>query len=301
MDKFTKEEKESTAITTVIFLAVFLPLYFLTYTITDPDPRELAQLEGGGGGGGVTINFGNSDQGSGANFRSEMLEAAQKFRAEQPVPSAAPPEEMVGSDDDDAEAVANTKPVEKKDARTQNAKTDDKPKPVTKPKPEQPRTINNSALNGILNGDGNTGGSGNQGSMDGSLSSGSYSGDGGSGGGRGGGTGSGNGTGTGPGSGSGSGGGSGAGRGTGVGDYNLAGRKALTKPKPGGCNENGTVVVQITVDRSGKVIKTETGRGTNASPCLIAKAKSAAADTRWDAGSSDKQVGSITYNFKVTD
>ncbi|KOS04704.1 hypothetical protein AM493_00575 [Flavobacterium akiainvivens] len=304
MEKFTKEEKESTAITIVIFLAVFLPLYFLTYTITDPDPLELAMLEGGGGGGGVTINFGNSNDGMGANYRSELLDAATKFKAEQPAP-APPAEEIVGSDDDEAEAVANTKPVERKEPRMQNAKPEDnpKPKPTATPKPEQPRRPQNAALDAMLNnnGDGNTGRAGNQGSMDGSISSGSYSGDGGSGGGRGGGQGSGDGTGTGPGSGSGSGGGSGAGRGTGVGDYNLAGRKALTKPKPGGCNENGTVVVQITVDRSGKVIKAETGRGTNASPCLIAKAKSAAQDTKWDAGSSDKQVGSITYNFKVTD
>ena len=296
--KLTKEEKESGIITLIIFLAVLLPLIIFRYTITEPDPLQ-ALLEGGGGGGGVTINFGDSDEGYGANYQSQLLEAANKVKA-QPAASA-PSEEVVGSDNDDAEAVANTKPVQNKDPRMQNAKPEiDKPK-----QPKQPERPRNAALDTLLNSsnasDGNTGGSGNQGSRTGSISSGSYSGDGGSGGGSGGGQGSGTGTGQGPGSGSGSGGGSGAGRGTGVGNYNLAGRKALTKPEPAGCNEAGRVTVQITVDNTGKVIKAETGRGTNASPCLITQAKAAALKTKFDAGTSEKQVGTIIYNFTLTD
>lgn len=295
MAKLTKEEKESGIITLVIFLAVLLPLVIFRYTITEPDPLQ-ALLEGGGGGGGVTINFGDSDDGMGANYRSELLEAASKVKAE---PAASvPSEEVVGSDNDEAVAVANTKPVQNKDPRMQNAK------PETE-KPRQPAKPSNPALDALLNsnntGDGNTGRAGNQGSRTGSISSGSYDGGGGSGGGRGGGEGSGDGTGQGPGSGSGSGGGSGAGRGTGVGNYNLAGRKALAKSEPAGCNEFGKVTVQITVDGSGKVIKAETGRGTNASPCLINQAKAAALKWKFDAGTSDKQVGTIVYNFTVTD
>jgi hypothetical protein len=272
MVRLTREEKESVGITLTVFAIVMLLLFVLKYPKSEDIKEEKQEvelmLEGGGGGGGTPmINFGES--GSGAKYKNE---------------SSLPTEEAVGSDDDKAEAVVNTNPVRERDQTMQNHKPE---APVAPKKPSNP------ALDNMLGG----ADAGGQGS---GISNGSY-GTGGTGGGVGTGNGTGNGSGTGPGSGSGSGGGSGAGRGTGVGNYNLAGRKALTKPKPGGCNENGTVVVQITVDRSGKVIKTETGRGTNASPCLIANAKSAAMDTRWDAGNSDKQVGSITYNFKVTD
>lgn len=300
MEKITREEKESAIITVCIFFAIFLPLVFVTYTVTYPDPLTV-MLEGGGGGGGVTLNFGDSNDGVGANYKSELLEAASKVKAE-PAPSA-PSEEVVGSDDDNAEAVANTKPVEKKDPRMQNAKPETE-KPVTPKKPT------NSALDNLLNsnntGDGDTGRAGNQGSRNGDISSGAYSGSGGSGGGSGGGTGSGNGTGTGPGSGSGSGGGSGAGRGTGVGDYQLAGRKVLTKPKPNyNCNEEGIVVVSVSVDRDGKVIAATPGaRGTtNPASCLLTQAKAAAMQTKFDSSSDapEKQVGKIIYNFKLTD
>jgi TonB family protein len=299
MKKITKEEKQSAFATGIIFLSLFLPLVFFTYTVTYPDPLTV-MLEGGGGGGGVTLNFGDSDDGVGANYRSELLEAASKVKA-QPVTSA-PSEEVVGSDDDDSEAVANTKPVEKKDPRMQNAKVETK-EPV---KPKQPT---NSALDAFINsnntGDGNTGRSGNQGSRSGDVSSGAYTGDGGSGGGRGGGQGSGDGTGTGPGSGSGSGGGSGAGHGTGVGDYRLDGRKPVTRPKPQyRCNEQGTVTVQITVDRSGKVIKVDRGRPTtNSAQCLYDQARQAAFDTRFESSATapEKQTGTIVYNFKLTD
>jgi len=269
MVRLKKHEQESVLITLGIFTALLILLFVLKHHASeipeeDPPPIEL-ELEGGGGGGGATINFGNS--GGGAKFQSSQ-----------------PTEEVVGSSDDKAEAVANTKPVPVRDPQMQN------PKPVVDNTPRKPT---NAALDNLLNGsDQGGGGSG--------ISSGTY-GSGGTGNGTGGGTGSGNGTGTGPGSGSGSGGGSGSGRGTGVGSYTLAGRKPLAKSEPAGCNEFGKVTVQITVDASGKVIKAETGRGTNASPCLISQAKAAAMKWKFDAGTSEKQVGTIVYNFTVTD
>lgn len=275
MIRLTRQEKESWFITTGIFIAVLLLLIFLKTTLPEEEekekekekPVELA-LEGGGGGGGTMINFGSA--GPGARMQDDVN---------------LPTEEVVGSADDRAEADVNTAPVITRDRTMQNQRPQTTPTPPTRPR--------NNALDNILGGN-DASGNGN------GLSDGAY-GQGGTGGGRGTGTGTGTGSGTGPGSGSGSGGGSGAGRGTGVGDYNLAGRKPLDKPKPKGCNENGVVVVQITVDRSGKVIKTETGRGTNASPCLIENAKYAARQTPWDKGNADKQVGTIVYNFTVTD
>ena len=198
---------------------------------------------------------------------------------------------MVGSDDDKAEAVANTKPVKVRDPLMQNSK----PQVQVDKTPKKPT---NSALDNLIKGNDQGGGG------DG-VSHGSY-GTGGTGNGTGGGTGSGNGTGTGPGSGSGSGGGSGAGHGTGVGNYNLSGRKLVSKRSPEYiCNEEGKVVVQITVDKNGKVIAAQPGaRGTtNPAKCLADQARSAAMSTKFDSSDSapEKQVGTIIYNFKLTE
>ncbi|MXN92945.1 energy transducer TonB [Flavobacterium sp. Sd200] len=296
MAAYTEQEKKSLIATTLIFGLLLLALILIKYS----EKTELADLEGGGGGGGVTVNFGDSDVGSGADFKSEVLEVKQTTKQQPPVASA-PEEEIIGSDLEDAPAIANTKPVTKKEPKKEDAK----PQPVKAP---QPSKSTSDALSNLLNGnakggDGDDGVAGNKGKSTGSLSSGSYDGDGGSGGGRGGGNGSGDGTGTGPGSGSGSGGGSGSGRGTGVGNYNLAGRKVLTKPAPRyTCNEQGTVVIQITVDDSGKVIKAERGRGTtNSAQCLFDQAKQAALNTKFDKGSVAAQVGTIKYNFTLTE
>jgi len=299
MKEYTKQEKQSATITLIIFLMVFLPLIFLRYTITDPDPLQALLEEGGGGGGGVAIDFGDSEVGAGIRELSDVKSVAVSAPA-----AAASSEEVVGSDDDEAEAVANTKPVQNKDPRMENAKPEAPKKPVV---PAKPR---NEALDNLLNGssnggDGNTGQAGNQGRNNG-ISNGGYDGDGGSGGGRGGGTGSGNGTGTGPGSGSGSGGGSGAGNGTGVGNYKLAGRKVITKPAPRyTCNEEGVVVVAISVDQSGKVILANAGaRGTtNSARCLADQAEAAALNTKFDSNpnAAEKQTGTIVYNFKLTE
>lgn len=298
----TNEEKKSLAITTVIFVLAMLFLFIFKYT-QKKDLADLAELEGGGGGGGLTVNFGDSDVGSGADFRNETLDITEKVK-QTPAGSQADEEEIVASDLDDAPAVVKTKPVEKKDPKKVETK------PVTVKGPPHPSKTTSDALANILNGnnkggDGDDGVAGNKGKAGGDKNSGSYYGDGGSGGGSGGGNGSGNGTGTGPGSGSGSGGGSGAGRGTGVGNYQLGGRKNLNTPRPQyRCNEEGTVVVQITVNRSGKVIKAERGRGTtNSAQCLFDQAKAAALDTKFDSSDSapETQVGKIIYNFKLTD
>ncbi|WP_298146793.1 energy transducer TonB [Flavobacterium sp.] len=87
-------------------------------------------------------------------------------------------------------------------------------------------------------------------------------------------------------------------------NYTLAGRKALSIPNPNyTCNEEGTVVCEITVDNSGKVIGVVAGiRGsTNVAKCLLDQAKAAAQNARFDAkdDAPGKQVGKIVYNFKL--
>lgn len=303
MANLTAEEKKALVITTVTFAIVLLLLFIMKYT-QKTDLVDLSELEGGGGGGGVTVNFGDSDVGSGADFRSEVLNVTEKVK-QVPQASQADEEEVVSSELDDAPAVVKTKPVEKKEPKKVETK------PVSVKGPPHPSKTTSDALANILNGnskggDGDDGQSGNKGKLGGDKNSGSYYGDGGSGGGSGGGNGSGNGTGTGPGSGSGSGGGSGAGRGTGVGDYQLGGRKPLTKPKPlYKCNEEGRVVVQIFVDRSGKVISANPGtRGTtNSAKCLLDQARIAAMDTKFERNdqAAEKQEGKIVYNFQLSE
>ncbi len=93
--------------------------------------------------------------------------------------------------------------------------------------------------------------------------------------------------------------GGGVGNGT---SYSLDGRSGLSLPKPyypG--NEEGIVVVQVTVDQSGKVTKAEPGvKGSNtADPELIAAARKAALQARFnkDDNAPAYQVGTITYHF----
>ena len=69
------------------------------------------------------------------------------------------------------------------------------------------------------------------------------------------------------------------------------------------CNEEGRVVVRITVDRSGKVIKAEPGvKGTtNTAPCLLDPARKTALSHRWntDSNAPTQQIGFVVVNFKL--
>ncbi len=90
------------------------------------------------------------------------------------------------------------------------------------------------------------------------------------------------------------------------GNYRLGNRKALTRPKPKyECNEEGKVVVAISVDQSGKVISAQPGaKGTtNSASCLLSRAKEAALLTKFNADSNApaKQVGLIIYNFSLSE
>lgn len=90
------------------------------------------------------------------------------------------------------------------------------------------------------------------------------------------------------------------------GNYRLGNRKALTMPKPDyPCNEEGKIVVEITVDQSGRVVAAEPGaKGTsNTASCLLIEAKEAALKTKFNADSKapTNQIGSIIYNFSLSD
>ena len=289
--QFTNEEKKSMVLTAAVSGVLLLILIFIRFV----DSVDVAQLAGGGGGG-VEINFGDSDLGMGPDFTSEVLNVSDAKKA---VAASQPLEE------EEILAQENTTDAREYTVVKKNTTPKDQPKTVTQPAKTQPAKpqlsdLAKSALSNFKNGntsggDGDDNVAGNKGRRDGSLSSDNYYGDGGSGGGTGGGHGTGNGTGIGAGSGSGTGGGNG---------YSLAGRKAVERPVPNNnCNDSGTIVVQVTVDRNGKVVKALPGvKGTtNPSSCLLNVAKEAALKTKWEAKASapDQQIGSIVYNFKL--
>jgi len=84
--------------------------------------------------------------------------------------------------------------------------------------------------------------------------------------------------------------------------FSLSGRSALSLPKPAyPGNEEGIVVVSVTVDKYGKVTNAEAGvQGTNTSnTALIQAAKEAALKARFNAdpNAAAFQKGTITYRF----
>jgi len=293
----SSDKKKSLLISTVIYAALLLLLFFIRFW--PPYNQDKFSAMAGGGGGGVTVNFGDSDLGSGSNYKSEVLDV--KNNAKQ-APAKATPEEAVltqeNTADDDDRVVIPTKEKPKKNTPVV--------KPEEKPAPQKPKVSNstNDALSSILKGsnkggDGDDKTAGNKGKAGGSLSSKDYYGTGGSGGGTGGGNGTGTGIGTGSGYGAGSGGGSGGGSG-----YSLGNRKALSKPAPKyTCNEEGKVVVEVTVDQNGRTVSATPGiKGTtNTASCLLEQAKIAAMNTKWspDSNAAAKQVGKIVYNFSL--
>jgi hypothetical protein len=96
--------------------------------------------------------------------------------------------------------------------------------------------------------------------------------------------------------------GNGAGLGPGRNPYFLEGRKAIKKPIPQTkkCNESGRVVMDIVVNKKGKVIEAKIGRGsTTKALCLVEASKKAALKTKWnkDKNAKEKQEGKIMYFF----
>ena len=95
----------------------------------------------------------------------------------------------------------------------------------------------------------------------------------------------------------------GTGQGTSGSSFSLAGRSLLGNlPKPQeNCNEEGVIVVEITVDKSGKVTAAQAiPRGSrNFSPCLIRAAQDAALKARFNnaPNAAAIQTGTITYHF----
>ncbi len=258
----TEHEKKSFAITTTIMVILLLLFLFLGLSYLDPPPEN-----------GIAINFGTTETGSGKIQPTEAIQSAPQPTKSSA--SAAPDEEVLSQDIEDAVVMKESK---KKQPTKEVSKEEPKPQPAEKPQPSKNTT---DALSSILNGpksDGKAKGGegddnlpGDKGSPDGDPYASSYFG---------------------------SGGGSGGGRGWGLNGRKLANRGNEIQK----CNQSGTVVVKITVNQNGSVIKAESTKGTtNSDPCLVEPALATARKFKWqpDSNAPQTQVGFIVVNFSL--
>ncbi|MBT8262609.1 MAG: energy transducer TonB [Bacteroidia bacterium] len=266
----TKHKRKSMTITVILHLIIlFLIFFVIGLKYMDP-PLER----------GIAVNFGTTDEGSGNVQPSEPIKTAPKNTNPEPVsqPKAEIKEEVVTQENEDAPVIKNEKP--QKEVKETPVKEQPKKEVKPDPKPDKSTT---DALSSIINGpkndgkakgsEGNDDKAGDKGNPNGDPNASGYY---------------------------------GTGKGLdGDGNYLLGGRKALNKEKYiQDCNEAGTVVVSIEVDRSGKVINATPGvRGTtNNSRCLLGPAKRAALATRFNSDNKApaKQIGKIIYRFRLS-
>jgi TonB family protein len=276
------EENKNRLISLGISLLIFilLLLFLLFYVIVTPNPPF---PETPGGGGGIEFNIGNLIEGTG-NVESDGIGDAVKVIESTEV---TPPTNQENSTQDIVTS-ENGEDINITKTETNNTTTNAtviipvKPKVKTTAELLAEKFNKNKGNNG--GGDGNSGHAGNDGTPDGNPNT---HGNGGTGGGDGGGDGPGKGPGSGPGNG-------------GYG-FSLAGRSVITPPVLSkDTKEEGKVVVEITVDKTGKVIKADpNGRGTTtSSPMLKAKARQAALATKFNvSGEFEEQKGTITIVF----
>lgn len=288
-------EKRNQAISAVVSVGFHTALILLMLYMTLSTPIPPYPEGGGGEGSGVEINLGTSETGLG-NIQPEELNIP---REDPPAPASSnAPEKLLTQDMEDDNAIeaspkkevkkakpnVNEAPVTKKPTQAVAEKQVEK-KPVVNPNAlYKPRTYSQGVAQG----------SGDQGKPGGSPTAPAYTGQG-----KGG-------DGSGEGAGGGTGGGIGSGKGKGIGpgvSYDLGGRSYLSLPKPEyNSQAEGVVVVEITVDKDGKVISANPGYkgSTTLNVNLMQLAREAALNARFEPlPGTQVQKGTITYRFRL--
>ena len=267
----TEHKRKALALTTVVMCLVIFILFFAGMKYLDPPPEN-----------GVDVIYGVDITGMGERTPPPSAAKQEETQTPQTQPEQSTSQEvkenLLAQDNNEEVSVPE---VPKKKEKNKETPKKDTPKESPKPAPKPSRETSD-ALSNIL-GAANAGGSGTsgqgdgnqpgyQGQIDGSQYANSYYG---------------------------SGGGSSSGKG-----WGLNGRSIASQGKvPQNCNEEGRVVVQIEVDRSGRVVKATAGvKGTtNSAPCLLDAARKTAAMHRWNADDNApaRQIGFIVINFKL--
>ena len=274
----TTYEKKSFWTTAFILLAVLLLLFFAGLRYLDPLPEN-----------GILIAFGNTDPGNSLTLAPPIQAATEETIV--PEMNAAPEvkevlvEDVVSGALEEVLTTADSELILPKELAEKAAESVPEKVPETVPEkiPEkviqQASAATKAALANILgakeaqgSGVGNGEKSANQGLSDGSKYANSFY-------------------------------GSTTGEVQGFG-FGLAGRSLASKGSvTPDCNEEGRVVVAITVDKSGKVIAADPGvkGSTNNAPCLLAPAKATAFMYQWapDTEAPEKQIGFVVINFKL--
>ena len=266
----TTYEKKSFWTTAFILLAVLILLFFAGLRYLDPPPEN-----------GILIAFGNTDPGNSLTLAPPIQAATEETIVpemnEAPEVKEVLVEEVVSEALEDVLTTADSELVLPKKLAEKAAET--APEKIPEKVIQQASAATKAALANILgakeaqgSGIGNDGKSANQGLSDGSKYANSFY-------------------------------GSTTGEAQGFG-FGLAGRSLASKGSvTPDCNEEGRVVVAITVDRSGKVIAADPGvkGSTNNAPCLLAPAKATAFMYQWapDAEAPEKQIGFVVINFKL--
>ena len=263
----SKHKRKSATITAIILLLLLFVIFNYGMTYLDP-PEEY----------GLAINFGDSSIGSGKPVQKpkkvSISKAVEKEEEVKETPKEVIKEEMIANDTSEDVPVVKKVKEEKKEPKKEVVK-----KEIPKPKPKLSKETTD-ALSSLLNGndsdeqpkgEGDNAKEGVKGNEKGDLDTKKYYGN----------TGS-----------------------TSDGNYNLEGRKALLKPKEQpDCQEEGIVVVEIIVDRNGKVISAIPGvKGSNnTAQCLLKPAREAALRTTWnvDNEAPSNQKGTIIYRFSL--
>ena len=287
----TKHERNSAKITTLIVMILLLLLFVVGPPYMDP-PIEY----------GVAVNFGNSSVGQG-NIQPKKPIKSEPREVQKPIEEVAKPDEVMPEPatsekskaedvltqaNEEAIAIKKQKEAEQKAKleaeRKTKAEADAKAKAeadrIAKQKAEQEAKKKklDALIGGVSKSEGTeTGGEGNdstpgdKGQLDGDPYAPSYFGD--------------------PGSGSG-------GKGYGLGGR---GKAKFTKVVPD-CQEEGRVVVEIHVNREGRVIKAIPGKqGTTGGSCLFEAAKKTALSHKWpaDPNAPQTQMGWVEVNFSL--
>ncbi|NRT14999.1 TonB family protein [Flavobacterium sp. 28A] len=261
--KYLETEEEKKSFTITSVLFVIMFILFFYLGLTSLDPPPEN---------GIAINFGTTEFGSGDKQPTEAIQSAPQPTAAQQAASS--DDEVLSQDVEDAPIMKQVKKAQPTKATAE----EQKPKPKESPKPSKSTS---DALSSLINGpksdgkaaggEGNDDKAGDKGSINGNPYANSYYG---------------------------SGGGSGNGSGWGLNGRSISSRgKEVQK-----CNEFGTVVVQITVNRNGNVIGAKYAKGTtNTNPCLVEPALATARKYKWqpDADAPETQIGFITVNFKL--
>lgn len=273
----TKYEKQSFGITSILLGVLVILLFYVGLGYQDPPTEN-----------GILINFGTTSTGRTTTVTASKpqpvpvkKEEVPQVKSQPDVPKQEAKETVLTDSKSEVVVPTKEKPTPKKEtAVAETKKSIDTLQKVVKtpPAPPKPDTSTTDALSSILgaqsaqeSGDGDDQLAGDKGDSQGDPYAASYY---------------------------------GSSLGMGTMGYGLSGRSLLKKEVfIQDCNQAGTVIVRIVVDKLGRVVEADPGiKGTtNSASCLLAPAKRTAMSFQWapDSKAPDMQIGFVVVHFKL--